>query len=232
MLKTLARNPKVARFVGRAAGAYLRFVRRTTRFATDPAEPYSKIEGKLPIIGACWHGQHFLVPLMRRKGHDFAVLVSRSADGAINAAAVEAMGLKVVRGSGGRDRLKAAKKGGVAGFLGMLDALEHGLSVAQTADVPRGTPRRCGEGVVKLAQHSGRPIVPLGVATKWRIDLGSWDRARIPLPFGRGGFALGDPIFVPAKATPEELEALRLLAEEGLNTVLAKAEELAGIGHA
>jgi len=231
MLKSLGRNAFLTAMVGRLLAAYLKLVRATTRFATDPAEPYTLIDGKMPIIATCWHGHHLLVALMRRPGHDFAVLVSRSADGAINAAAAEGMGLKVIRGSGGRNRLKSVKKGGAVGFLGMLDALESGLSVSQTADVPRGVSRRCGEGVVKLAQLSGRPIVAVGVATKFRIDVPSWDRARLPLPFGRGGFVLGEPIFIPQSAEEEELEAFRLEAERSLNDTLKRAERLAGIAN-
>ncbi|WP_026381347.1 lysophospholipid acyltransferase family protein [Afifella pfennigii] len=231
MLKKLGRNAFLTALLGRLLAAYLKLVRVTTRFATEPADPYIHIDDKMPIIATCWHGHHLLVGLMRRSGHEFAVLVSRSADGAINAAAAEGMGLKVIRGSGGRNRLKTVKKGGAVGFLSMLGALKEGTSVAQTADVPRGVARRCGEGVVKLAQHSGRPIVPVGVATKFRLDLPSWDRARLPLPFGRGGFVIGEPIFVPEAAGEEELEATRQKAERALDDALRRAELLAGISH-
>ena len=47
----------------------------------------------------------------------------------------------------------------------MLDALEDGYNVALTADVPKVS-RVAGLGIVKLAQHSGRPIYPVAIATQ------------------------------------------------------------------
>ena len=60
-----------------------------------------------------------------------------------------------------------------------------------TADVPK-VARIAGLGVVKLAQHSGRPIYAVAMASSRRIELDNWDRSAINLPFSRMGLVAGD----------------------------------------
>jgi lysophospholipid acyltransferase (LPLAT)-like uncharacterized protein len=227
MLKRLMRAKPVLTAAGHILGAYLKFVRKTTRFTFEPADIYDQLEGHLPIIAASWHGQHFLVALMRRPGHDFAVLVSLSPDGEINAVAARSMGLKIVRGSTARDRHRTIEKGGVRGMREMIAALKQGLSVAQTADISLTESRRCGLGIITMAKLSGRPIVPVASVTRWHIAIKSWDRTRVPLPFGRGGCVVAAPIYVSAEAGDAELESARKRVEDVLNAAQDRAEALA-----
>ena len=229
MLKKLGRSRVLLRSAGILLGFYLKFVWATTRFRTSPEDHYQPVHDHMPFILASWHGLHLLVPLARRRDHSVTVLVSRSGDGEINAAAAKFVGLSVIRGSGGRARRKASRKGGAVGFLRMKSELEKGGTVAQTADVPRGEPRRCGLGIVTLALHSGRPIVPVTVATRWYIDIKNWEGTRVPLPFGRGGLAVGEPIYVRDNGAGADLEKARADVEAALNRAQKKADELAGL---
>ena len=52
----------------------------------------------MPLILAMWHGQHFLVPFVRKPEHPVKVLVSRHRDGEINAIAAERLGVGTIRG--------------------------------------------------------------------------------------------------------------------------------------
>ena len=45
-----------------------------------------------------------------------------------------------------------------------------------TADVPPGPARYAGDGIVTLARLSGRPIMPLAVASSRFITFNSWSR--------------------------------------------------------
>ncbi len=229
MLKKIGRSKVVLVTAGFLLAAYLKFVCATTRFRTSPADHYQPVYDHMPFILASWHGLHLMVPLARRRDHSVTVLVSRSADGEINAAAARSMGLSIIRGSGGRSRKKASRKGGAAGFLRMKSTLEKGGTVAQTADVPRSTPRRCGLGIVTLALHSGRPVVPVAVATERFIELKNRERTRIPLPFGRGGVAVGRPVYVRANENDPDLQNARRDVEAEMNRAQTAADELAGI---
>jgi lysophospholipid acyltransferase (LPLAT)-like uncharacterized protein len=89
---------------------------------------------------------------------------------------------------------------------------------------------RAAPGVVRIAQISGAPIYPISVATSFRKVLGNWDRFLLALPFGRGLFLVGDPIWIPAAADDAERERLRLLLEERLTALDAEADRR--LGHA
>jgi lysophospholipid acyltransferase (LPLAT)-like uncharacterized protein len=92
------------------------------------------------------------------------------------------------------------------------------------ADISHGTRREAGLGVVMLAKFSGRPIVPLAVATSRRhVIEKSWDKTTINLPFGRRAVVMGEPIHVPSDATPEELETKRAIVTAALDAATAEA---------
>ena len=96
------------------------------------------------------------------------------------------------------------------------------------ADIPKGTPREAGLGIVTLAKLSGRPVVPVAVTSSRRLVLEkTWDKATIPLPFGRSALVLGTPIFVPADADPAEMERKRKEITAGLNATTDGAYRLA-----
>jgi lysophospholipid acyltransferase (LPLAT)-like uncharacterized protein len=227
MLKKLLRARPVLRGAGRAMAAYLNLVRRSNSFVMEPPEIDGYAREYLPAIFAMWHGQHFMTPFILRPGDKAAVMISRHGDGEINAAAVEALGLTTVRGSGAQRPDQVRKRGGMEALLASIATLEAGVSVAMTADVPKIS-RVAGRGIVKLAQKSGRPIVPVAVATSRRIDIDSWDRSSIGLPFGRGAIVFIEPFHVPEDADAEVLEAARLRVQEGLDAAYARAYELVG----
>jgi lysophospholipid acyltransferase (LPLAT)-like uncharacterized protein len=210
--------------VGIVAAEYLRFVWMTSRFVMEPAEPYRMYEADQPVIIGMWHGQHFLMPFLRRH-YRFKVLISRHADGEINAIAAERLGIGTVRGSGDHGR-RFQVKGGVTGFKGMLDSLAEGWNMALTADVPKVS-RVAGLGIIKLAQVSGRPIFPVSLATNRRIVLDNWDRSEINLPFSRGAIVVGDPIRVSADADTQMLEQKRAELEKALNAASERAHAIA-----
>lgn len=222
MWKRLARSDAFIGFVGWILANYLRLVNKTSRFIIDPPDAYDSIDRNMPIIIAMWHGQHFMVPFARRPDDKVAVLISRHRDGEANARAVKRLGMMLIRGSGDRKR-RFLRKGGATALREMLRTLARGDSVALTADVPKGPARKSGLGIITLAQMSGRPIFPVAVATSRRIELNSWDRAAVNLPFSRGAVVLGDPVLVAEDADEETMEAKRLEVERNLNAATRRA---------
>jgi len=177
------------------------------------------------VIIAFWHGQHFLAPFIRREGDRAKVLVSRHRDGEINAIAAERLGVGAIRGSGHHGS-GFVGKGGVNAFREMLNALEAGYNVALTADIPK-VARVAGLGIVKLASASGRPIYPIAIATRRRVELKNWDRTTINIPFGRGGGVAAEPLRVPADADEAALEVARRALEIALDAATARAYAIA-----
>ena len=89
-----------------------------------------------------------------------------------------------------------------------MQALREGRSVAMTADVPGGEARRAGLGVVMVARQSGRPILPVAIATSRYIAFNTWSRMTINLPWSDLGFAIGEPVHVPRDVDTADLERL------------------------
>lgn len=211
--------------VGVVAASYLRLVWRTSRVTLEPTTIYESVQ--MPAIVAMWHGQHFMTPFIKRDDprHRTKVLISRHRDGEINARAAERLNIGTIRGSGAHNG-EFYRKGGAVAFTEMLAALKEGYNIAMTADVPK-VARVAGLGVVKLAQHSGRPIYAVAMASSRRIELDNWDRSAINLPFSRIGMVASEAICVPPDADDATLEAARQRVESELNRVTARAYEIA-----
>lgn len=224
-IKRVGRQHWVQVALGTATAEYLRLVALTNRLTIEPATAYDHLQSEFPIIVAMWHGQHFMVPFLRKPEHRFKTLISRHRDGEINAIAAERLGIGTIRGSGDHGR-EFHRKGAVVAFRTMLSALEQGYSITLTADVPKVS-RVAGTGIVKLAQMSGRPIYPIAIANSRRRTLDNWDRSVIPLPFGHMAGVLGAPIRVEASAAPEALEQARRAVEAGLNAATERAYAIA-----
>ncbi len=222
LIRKVLRSSWFQRAVGSLTAEFLRLVFRTNRFSFDPPDVYDLVEPQMPAIFAFWHGQHFLTPFIKTKDiHRAKVLVSRHRDGEFNAVAAERLGIGTIRGSG--DHGSAFhRKGGVGAFKEMVRALEQGYNVALTADVPKRS-RVAGLGIIMLARESGRPIMPLAMATSRFLRLKNWDRTTINLPFGRGALVGGEMIMVPPDAGAEAMEELRARLEATLNDATVRA---------
>ena len=148
-----------------------------------------------PVIYALWHNRIFTIPpIWWRTGGKFreaVVLTSASKDGAILASAMAVFKLGAVRGSSSRRA--------VAALIGMKRALKEGLDVCITPDGPRGPCYVFHPGVVKLAESSGAPIIPIHVefTSAWRLK--TWDGLVLPKPFSRVRVIFDEKLVVPPK---------------------------------
>lgn len=219
LLKRIGNSDRAIRLVGLAAVAYLKFVRRTSRITFEPAGALETFSDRLPGIMTMWHGQHLMAPFVPHKGFELAVMVSRHRDGEINAIVAEKFGFRTIRASAARTPSRVIEKGGLRGFLEMKKALGQGLTVAMTADLSNAESRRVGSGIMMLARVSGRPILPIALATSRRLVLKNWDRTTINLPFSKGACIFGEPVSVPMDADEAVVEEKRLELENELNRI-------------
>jgi len=158
-------------------------------------------------VFALWHGwQYGLLGVPHRK--DLHLLISPSLDGEVIARVTEKLGFSTVRGSMKRDGSKALRE--------LLKVLKAEKSIAYTVDGPKGPICQVKEGVIKIAQMSQKPIIPLVPTVNFKVQINSWDKYKIPLPFASVKNYYGDPIFVPKKISVEETEKFRLQLENTL----------------
>jgi lysophospholipid acyltransferase (LPLAT)-like uncharacterized protein len=177
-----------------------------------------------PTIVALWHGQHLLTPFYYPRGEPLVVMVSRSADAEMNALVIEKLGFQAVRGSGGRENTKHLEKGGARALIALKKALDNGKNVAMIADIPHGTPREAGLGIVTLARLSGRTILPIALATSRRkVFEKSWDKTTISLPFGHASLTVGEPVSVPSDASDAVIAEKQREVTASLNEATRRA---------
>ncbi len=207
-------------FLGFFATLLVRLFRLTVRPTTRAAQPEVITADPAPIF-AFWHGRQ-LPLLCWSHPAGLAVLVSHSRDGALQARVLSRLGFAVVRGSATRDA--------IAGLRGILRRVGQDLRGAAFAvDGGRGPLHTVHPGVLLLAQHTGRPIVPVGAAVKRRKVLTkSWDRYQIPHPFTPAAVVLGEALRVPKASGRAEREALARTLEDTLHRLNQEADEACG----
>jgi lysophospholipid acyltransferase (LPLAT)-like uncharacterized protein len=227
MLKKISGSAVGLEAAGIVLAAWYYLVRLTNRVLRQPSEDfYAPFDQNHAVIVALWHGEHFLIPFLGRKGDRFVPLSTNHRDGEILARGGKYFGLKFLRGSGDHGREFLRKKA-LQAFTGMMRELKSGGNVVVTADVPK-VARVAGLGIVTLAKYSQCPIVPLAMATSRVHRLSNWDRTCINLPFGRMGIVRGEEIRVARDADDDALEAARVEVEKALNSVTQQAYALAG----
>lgn len=227
--KTILRSNFFQTIAARLLYFVLWFIYKTNKPDADVRKQEEIAFSNEPCIFVLWHGQHLLSPFFAPRGRKFTALVSKSADAEINARILKLAGHGVVRGSGGRVREAAHEKGGVSATLALKNKLKAGENIAVIADVSKSEPRKAGRGVVSLAKISGRPIVPLAMATsRFKIIEKSWDKTTINKPFGKAGARVGNPIFVPSDCSAEELDLYRKKVDDELNRVTIEAYGVVG----
>jgi lysophospholipid acyltransferase (LPLAT)-like uncharacterized protein len=216
------RGERVRNMLCRLIVAWIHLVYRTSRWRVIGGQvPLAYWDEGKPFILAFWHGRLLMAPMAWRRGASMNMLISSHADGRIIADAIGYFDLGTIAGS--------RNKGGAAALRAILRALRDGQNVGFTPDgLTRGPAMRAAPGIIAAARLTGAPILPLTYATSNRFVLGSWDRFHVALPFSRGLFIWGEPIFVAPDADAVAQEAARLLVEERLNEMTAAADRQCG----
>ncbi len=201
-------------------GWYMAFVARTTSWEIEGREHIIRWATGSPAIVAFWHESlPASLPMIIRQGKlagrrkPGVVLASQHRDGQLIGHAAGYFGLGMVLGS--------SSKGGASGLRNLIAALRGGSDVGITPDGPRGPRRAAAPGLAQLAALTGAPVLPCAAWTRWGITLNSWDRMRIPLPFGRGRMVCHEMIAVPREAWQELLPEIEAALTRALQRSVA-----------
>ena len=139
------------------------------------------------VLCVFWHSRIGLSPSCwpLDRAQPAKALISLSADGEFIAKAVARQGFPAVRGSSANKDKAAAAKGGSQALRDGLKQLKLG-ALAITPDGPRGPANVMAEGLPLMAKLSRAPVLFIGMSCSPAIRLNSWDKAVLPLPFGKG----------------------------------------------
>jgi len=221
------RIPVIQNTLAWVLAAWMRFCFATIRWTHQnegAAEAVWKQGGG--VLAVFWHSRIGLSPACwpLDRATPAKALISLSADGEFIAKAVARQGFPAVRGSStNRDKAKAAKGGTQALRDGLKQLKVGGLAI--TPDGPRGPARQMAEGLPMLAKISGAPALFIGISCNPAIRLNSWDKAVLPLPFGKGA------IVWDVADYPEGMDMADVVAAwtERLNAVEAEADAITGL---
>lgn len=196
---------------------FLRVSMKTWRHDWKTTTEYPESKGN--VIFCIWHNRfamalfsydEFAQRLWPAQG--IAAMMSASRDGAMLAEVYRRFGIEAVRGSTSRRSSQAS--------LEATTWIERGYTFAITPDGPRGPAYGVHtEGIIRIAQLTGRPIIPTGNHARWKICLPTWDRFQIPLPFARVEIFYGEPIWVPRDADDAQREELRRRLERAMRAL-------------
>lgn len=197
---------------GRVVAGLLRLLGASWRVRSEGIAPSATRS-----LGATWHGG--LVPVAHRfRDCGIAVAISRSRDGDLAAAVLEGLGYPdPPRGS--------SSHGGVVALRALLNRQTAGDTVGIVTDGPRGPARVSKPGIIGLARLGRAPIVPIGVAARPALRIGSWDRLMLPLPFAAVAFHFGAPVVVPRDSDPEAVEQARQALDRALAESTKRASD-------
>ena len=182
------RNPYIQTVLSWVLAGWMRFCVATTRWTYEGREHAEQVwDDGGGVICTFWHSRIALCPACwdHARGQPTKALVSLSNDGQFIARALALLGFPAVRGSSANKDKADVAKGGARALRDGLKQLKVG-GLAITPDGPRGPARVMAEGLPLMAKMSGAPVLIIGMSCNPAIRLGSWDRAVLPLPFGKG----------------------------------------------
>ena len=221
------RNPAIQAVLAWMLASWMRFCFATIRWTrvneTAAEAIWAKGGG---VLCAFWHSRIGLSPACwpLDRAQSAKALISLSPDGQFIARAVARQGIPAIRGSSAnKDKADRAKGGSQALRDGLRQLTVGALAIAP--DGPRGPARQLAEGLPLLAKLSGAPTLFIGLSCKPAIRLGSWDRAVLPLPFGKGAI-VWDVADYPAGADLADVAADWTAR---LDAVEAEADRITGL---
>ena len=189
----------------------IRVIGLTVRFRVEGREHWEEAtrDGGLPIY-TCWHDRVFLATYFFRKRR-IVVMTSQSLDGEYIARFIQRFGYGAARGS--------STRGGVGALVEMIRLVRRGCPTGFLIDGPRGPRHEAKMGAVLLAKKTGQFVLPFSVNASRFVEISSWDRFQIPLPFTRAVVRIAPPIRVPADADEAALEQKRDELQRALDEV-------------
>lgn len=221
------RNPVIQSALAWTLAQWMRFCFATIRWTHENQPVAEKVWNQGGgVLCVFWHSRIGLAPACWPLGRaqPAKALISLSADGEFIAKAVARQGFPAVRGSSANKDKAAAAKGGSQALRDGLKQLKVG-ALAITPDGPRGPVNVMAEGLPLMAKLSKAPALLIGMSCSPAIRLKSWDRAVLPLPFGKGAI-VWDRADFPADADMADVVADWTAR---LNAVEARADAITGL---
>ncbi len=217
-LRHLFRTPWVQEVIAYLLTLYLKLVYYTSRWTLEGFHhPEQFIQNNKPFIACFWHGRMAMIPFMWRWKYPITALVSLHADGQLVGRTFKHFGIDYTLGS--------TSKGGTRALKDIVQRLNSGEVIGLTPDGPRGPRCVASPGIIAMAKLTRTPIIPISYATSRFVELNTWDRFHVPLPFSKGVLIFGPPLPPPED---KDWENYRFKVEEAITNLQNYADQLCG----
>lgn len=174
-----------------------------------------------PVIFSFFHGRMVMLSLLyniiRKNDRKIKMILSPHFDGILGAKIAEKFGIGSLKGSSSKNSYKLLKS------IHNIKDFDIGI----TPDGPRGPFQKVKSGVVYISKATGFPIVPISYSVSKYKMLKSWDKFIIPLPFSKGVYVIGKPIYIPSTITKEEIPNYQRVVEEEMIRITELSDSLA-----
>lgn len=217
--KRIAGNEWINRAVAFILVAYIRFCYFTTRWEKDGLdELFQVVASGQPVIIVVWHERLLMTPCMvDSKAGKYCAIVTKSR--------MTFLGRFMLRHFGIDALTIPPKANQLSLIVEVLRRIKAKQSIVISPDGTRGPPRVSKDFPLVWSRSTQIPIFCCAHAVRRSVRLPTWDRAQIALPFNRGAMIMRRWEKIPPRETSEEeLEALRIKLEQGLNDITDEAD--------
>ena len=175
-----------------------------------------------PAIFVFWHGRSMMLsPIIAIGGMRAYAVASQHHDGRIMAKVQRLFGLRPLYGS--------TSHGGLSVLRGGLRVLMDGrYSMCISPDGPGGPSLRVQDGALYFSKMTGAPIIPVCFSASRAKFVNRWDRYLLAKPFSKITCIVGNPVFVPRRATDEDFENIRAELEKYMVETVHKMDAAFG----
>ncbi len=187
-------------------------------------------KNKEPLLLAFWHNRLMMIPFITIKpkklyrDYNFMTLASRHGDGRFVGLTMEKFGLISILGST-KDGRKASRGISFSSMKQILNGLKEGYSLGITPDGPRGPNQKINGEMINIARISGAKILPISYSSSKFKIINTWDKFKIPLPFGKLCFYFDENAFAVNKdATAEDMEKIKIAVEKRMDFIQEQSD--------
>lgn len=234
LLRRFAYSYLVQELICTILAAYMHLVFLTSRKTFIGSEKMTAATlNKTPIILSFWHNRLMMIPFLANKvlkevKHErpnfrFMTLASKHGDGRFVGRVMEKFNFISVLGSSQSGHKKKSRGIDLKALRQIFNGFKSGNSLGMTPDGPRGPNQEINGEIITIAKISGAVIFPVSYSVSKFIELNTWDKFKIPLPFSRLRFYCEDAIIVSRNASEAEMENLKILLKDKMNLAQKKS---------
>ena len=214
--KKFLKNFLIQELLGLITAIYIYFVRLTSSIKYENIIVPEKFwNNEEPFILAFWHSQLMMIGYSWKSKKRINILASGHSDGRFGSVVGKYFNL---------NNVEISSKNKAISLKPIFKILQQNNCIGITPDGPRGPKEIVSEGIIKIANASSVPIIPMGFWSSKNFRLKSWDSFLITLPFSKCSFVWGEPIQIPSDMRKNELKSFQKILEDKLKENVIKAE--------